>query len=106
MVTISDSLYWYILYCVMIVNFRGEDFCVAFAQIGELCSIVPDHVKVLALTGTATPEVVKAVRSKLSWNDIVIVGISPARDNIKYYVEPLPKLAVLSKFFSEHLLSK
>jgi len=68
----------------VIVNFRGEDFRVAFAQIGELCSIVLDHVKVLSLTGTTTPEVVKAVRNKLSLNDIVIVGIPPVRDNIKY----------------------
>ena len=78
----------------------------AFSQIGELLSIVPDHVKVLALTGTATPEVVKAVRNKLSLNDIVIVGIPPARDNIKYYVEPLPRLTMSCEFFNEHLLSR
>ena len=36
----------------------------------------------------------------------MIVGIPRAKDNIKYYVDPLPKLAKLSEFFSEHLLSK
>lgn len=77
----------------------------AFSKIGELHSIVPDHVNVLALTGTATPEVVKAVKNKLSLNDIAIVGIPPTRDNIKYHVEPLPKIEMLCEFLSEHLLS-
>ena len=55
------------------------------------------QVNMLALTGTATPEVVKAVKDKLSMDNMVIVGLPPttARDNIKYHVEPFPKITVL-----------
>ena len=39
-------------------------------------------------------------------DNMVIVGIPPttSRDNIKYYVEPLPKLTVLSELLGEQLL--
>jgi len=60
----------------------------------------------LALTGTATPEVVKAVKDKLSMDNMVIVSLPPttSRDNIKYHVEPLPKITVLCETLGEHLL--
>ena len=54
-----------------------------------ICEVLcHNNLIMLALTGTATPVVVKAVKYKLSIDDMVIVGIpsTTSRDNIKYYV--------------------
>lgn len=84
---------------------RGEDFRVAFSHIGELRSIVPKGVPMIALTGTVTSEIFKVVCTKLSLDDPVTIGLSPNRDNIKYYLEPLPSINVLCELLSENLLS-
>jgi len=63
----------------MVVFIGQDEFQIAFAQIGELRSIIPDDVNVVALTGTATPEVYNSVVRRLSLNDPLF---SPSRDNI------------------------
>lgn len=35
----------------------------------------------------------------------MIIGLSPNRDNIKYYVEPLPSINMFCELFAENLLS-
>ena len=34
--------------------YKGDDFRIAYAHLGELRSVIPSHVNVLALTTTAT----------------------------------------------------
>jgi len=53
---IKTWLVIYDLYSVFILDqyFRGHDFRKAFADIGELRSIIPSNVNVMALTATAT----------------------------------------------------
>ena len=77
----------------------------AFSQLGELRSIVPDNIGILALTATATPETLKVVTSRLSLNDPVVVGLPHTQNNLKYHVEPLPSLAVLSDTLADGLLN-
>ena len=60
---------------------RGDDFRLAFAQIGDLRSIIPNNVHVLALTGTATPNVFDSAMKRLSLKDAAVIGLSPNRDN-------------------------
>ena len=55
--------------------YRGDDFRLTFAQIGDLRSIIPENVHVLALTGTTTPDVFDCVTKRLSLRDTV-VGLS------------------------------
>jgi len=60
---------------------------VAFAQIGDLRSVLPQGVHVLALTATTTKDVFKTVNKRLSLETLLTVGVPPDRDNIKYCVE-------------------
>ena len=75
--------------------FRGDDFRVAFSQIGDLRSILPEGVHMLALTATATTAVFKAVKKRLALVDPLVIGISPDRANIKYSVEPKGRIKTL-----------
>lgn len=62
--------------------YRGDEFRTAFASIGELRSIIPSNVNIIAVTATATRETFEAVKYRLSLQEPVVVGISPDRPNI------------------------
>lgn len=59
----------------------------AFSKLGNLRSILPSHVNVLALTATATQETLKCVEDRLAMKDVALIGIHPGRVNIKYIVK-------------------
>lgn len=58
----------------------GDEFRVAFAEIGELRSFFPSNVRIIALTATATVQILKSVTLRLSLVDPVIVSMSPHRE--------------------------
>jgi len=58
---------------------------------------------VLALTATATSEVFAVVKKRLCLEHPSLVGLSPSRDNIKYYVEPLQSINKLCELMSANL---
>ena len=60
---------------------------------------------ILALTATATSDVLKVVKTRLVLDDPQVIGISPNRANIKYYIEPLPSITVLCDLMAENLSS-
>lgn len=62
---------------MLLLLFRGDDFRMVHSQIGDLRSILPERVHILALTATLTTTVFKAVKERLSLNDPAIIGISP-----------------------------
>ena len=64
---------------------------------------MPHNVRILALTATATSEVFKAVKNRLSLDDPAVIGLPPSRDNIKYNVEPLPNINMLCDLLAENL---
>ena len=70
--------------------YRGETFRAAFSQVGEVRSLIPKTVHVMALTATATKETRKAVCRKLGMTDPVIVSQVPNRPNIRYTVVQSP----------------
>ena len=82
---------------------RGDDFQLAFTQIGDLRSIIPKNAHVLALTGTTTPDVFDCVMKRLSLKDPVVTGLSPNRDNTTYHVEPLLAIAHLCDMFATYI---
>ena len=49
----------------MVYQCRGDKFRTAFAEIGELRSIIPNEVPVMALTATCTQSVFEAVTNSL-----------------------------------------
>jgi len=91
--------------CLDVCTYRGDEFQIAFTQIGDLRSIIPDEVNVLALTGTVTSSIYDSVLKRLSLKDPTVVGDSPSRDNIKYFVEPLISAKKLCKLFAEKIRS-
>ena len=76
-----------------LIFFRGDDFRIAYAHLGEIRSLLQDGVNVMALTVTATRKTY-AVCLRLSMTKPLVVGCSSYRDNIKYYVQPQPDMGM------------
>ena len=63
----------------------GYDFRPPYLQIAETRKLIPD-VPVMALTATATPEVVKDIQEKLGFRKEHVLQKSFARENLAYVV--------------------
>ena len=64
----------------------GYDFRPSYLEIAKARHVLPYHVPVLALTATATPEVVKDIQDKLEFPDYRAYSMSFERKNIIYVV--------------------
>ena len=64
----------------------GDEFRQMFGEIGDLRSLIPSTVNMLALTATATTETFHVVTKRLSMDDPRIVALPPYRDNISYTI--------------------
>ena len=85
---------------------RGDDFRIAFAHLGELRSVLPSSVKVLALTATATEETFKANVDRLSLKDPTIVALPPERPNIFYSVHEMVSMDSFSSNIARDIKQK
>ena len=84
-------------------HYRGDEFRTVYASLGELRSIIPSSVHIMALTATATHRTFEVVSERLSLCDPVIVGLSPNRPNIFLsMIQPIP-LVELAKRISDDL---
>ncbi len=63
----------------------GDDFRPAYLKIAEIRELLPD-VPVLALTATATPEVVKDIQARLHFRHKNVFRMSFERNNLAYIV--------------------
>ncbi|XP_065884181.1 ATP-dependent DNA helicase RecQ-like isoform X2 [Dysidea avara] len=86
------------------VKMWGDNFRVAFAKLGTLRSILPTSVNVMALTATATQEILKCVENRLDLKDVVLIGIHSGRPNIKFIVKPSIDLNDLAAIVSAELV--
>ena len=66
----------------------GDKFRRAFSKLGELRSIIPPGINVMALTATATQKTVHIIKNRLSMEDPVVISCTPFRNNISYIVAP------------------
>ena len=64
----------------------GDQFRTTFAQIGDLRSLIPTTVNIMALTATATSEAFDVVTHRLSMDKPILIALPPYRDNIAYQV--------------------
>lgn len=64
----------------------GYDFRPSYLKIAEIRSVLPPDVPVLALTATATPEVVEDIQNQLKFRQHLVYKKSFARKNIAYVV--------------------
>ena len=71
---------------------RGDKFRVAFAMIGTLRNLLPKKTQIMALSATATKPTYDHVVSRLSMENVSVVGLSPMRDNIRYAVQAVTSL--------------
>ena len=70
----------------MFVYFRGSSFRPEFSQLGEIRSIIPESVKVMALTATATKTTRASIIKLLDMHTPTVVSVHPGKNNIMYYV--------------------
>ena len=66
------------------VKLWGDEFRKVFSQVGELRSLIPMGVNIMALTATATTETFQIVSRRLCMDNPVIIALPPYRDNITY----------------------
>ena len=71
---------------------RGDDFRTEFAHLGEVRSLLPPGVCVLALTATATKSLRSAVCRTLGMKNPYHVTVSPDKSNIFFFVSEFDSL--------------
>lgn len=94
------NLHIHVLICVA---YRGDKFRIQFAYLGEIRSIIPSDVNILALTATASHTTFTTVCKRLSLINPILIGCSPQRPNIIYSVKPLPSVEELCYELSDGL---
>ena len=70
----------------LIQQCRGDTFRGLLNRVGELCSLFPVGVNIMALTATATKQVRMRVCRILGMAHPFIVALSPCKHNIMYSV--------------------
>lgn len=74
----------FLLYCFL--SCRGEKFRRAFANLGEVRSLIAENVHLMALTATATRASRTAICRILGMTKPHIIAMSPNKNNINYSV--------------------
>jgi bloom syndrome protein len=87
------------------IKMWGDEFRKAFMLIGNLRSVIPTGVNVMALTATATTETYHCALKHLAMKDTVLVAVSPDRNNIRYSIKPAATLEMFSNSLSSELRS-
>lgn len=78
--------------CILVVDEShcisqwGYDFRPSYLRIAEIRKILPESVPVLALTATATPDVIDDIQEKLLFRKKNVLRKSFVRDNLAYMV--------------------
>ena len=65
---------------------RGASFRKEFARIAEVRSLIPRHVRVMALTATATISTRRKIILSLNMKECHVISRNPRKTNIKYIV--------------------
>ena len=84
----------------------GDKFRVAFSHIGDIRSLVPSHVNLMALTATATSDTLHSVEQRWSLKAPVIIAMSPYRNNISYELANEASIDEYTSELCEELKSK
>ena len=61
---------------------RGDDFRVEFSHLGEVRSLIPQKIKIMALTATATITLRSEICHVLGMKDPHVVTVSPDKSNV------------------------
>ena len=86
---------------VFYLYFRGDCFRCEFSRLGELRSVIPENVNVMALTATA---IVSTRREILDMQKPVIVSIPPIKDNFFFCATPRGSISLSLSPISDKLI--
>ena len=84
----------------------GDEFRMAFAEIGNLHSIIPQQVNIMALTATATQETLKTIIQRLALRNPKIIAMSPQRINIFLKIDPAVTVDGLATKLTEEFIEE
>ena len=84
---------------------RGESFRQDYGKLGELRSVVPDGVKFMALTATASPLTREGIIQSLFISQPRLVYATPQKKNIIYIVKQKVGLEEFVQNIATQLLS-
>ena len=84
----------------------GDKFRIAYSLIGELRSLVPKSINVMALTATATTETFEVITMRLSMSKLVVIASTPDHGNIFYSVVNETNIQGLADDLAEKLKTK
>ena len=84
----------------------GDEFRMAFAEIGNLRSIIPQQVNIMALTATATQETLKTIIQRLALRNPKIIAMSPQRINIFLKIDPAVAVDELATKLTEEFIEE
>ena len=66
---------------------RGDFFRREFSKLGEVRSLIPYHVKMMALTATATAAPRRRISLILGMREPYVISASPVKANVCYWVK-------------------
>ncbi|XP_062520250.1 uncharacterized protein LOC134195259 [Corticium candelabrum] len=84
----------------------GDDFCVAFAHVGDIRSVISEEVHVMVLTATATRSTYDCILHCLSMKDVAVIAFPPNRSNIQYSVQTMTTIEDFSATMSSQLMKE
>ena len=71
---------------------RGETFRDALLWIGEIRSVLPEGVHMMALTATATKDLQRKVANILGMQSPIVIAVSPCKRNLMFAVSSLTSI--------------
>ena len=101
----KDSLVTLVVDEAHCVRTWGDEFRRAFSKIGDLRSILPASINMMALTATASVETSNIVSQQLSMKDPILVTLPPNREDI-YQVHPKASLNELTDDLCSEFIAK
>ena len=89
----SPSNIYNLAFCL----FRGQTFRTVLDRIGEVRSILPDGLNIMALTATATKTLRYSVSRTIGMHNPFVIAIAPCKKNIMYSVQTFESVEITFK---------
>ena len=83
--------------------FRLQTLCEVMGRLGEVRSLLPEHVEIMALTTTATKMVQTYVANTCSMKKPIVIALSPCKANLIYNIGSLTSIKQTFEPLLNHL---
>lgn len=85
---------------------RGTTFRAAYSRLGEVRSLIPSSVHIMALTATVTKETFRVITVAMGMGNPHVILASPNKPNIKYVVMNKATALKLAQLLARGILRK